>query len=92
MNPNVVEDVRARVMLALLGGTPCPGCGRQDPQPMTARELARRTGIKPGVIRRFVKGGDILASNLALLDAHTFLIVDANEWPELPPVQEGNGE
>jgi len=82
VNPNVVEDVRARVMLALLGGTPCPGCGRQDPQPMTARELARRTGIKPGVIRRFVKGGDILASNLDRLDAHTMFV--AEPWPDLP--------
>lgn len=87
-----VDDVRRRVQLALSGGAACPKCGHQEWPARTARELSRLSGVKPGVIRRFVKGGDILASNLALLDAHTFLIVDANEWPELPPVQEGNGE
>ena len=66
-----VEVVRSRVLLALGGGPSCPQCGHQQRAPITARELSRRSGVKPGVIRRFAKGGDILASNLALLDAHT---------------------
>jgi hypothetical protein len=80
---NVVEDVRRRVQLALSGGPACPNCGHRDPKPVTARDLARQSGVKPGVIRRFAKGGDILASNLDRLDVRTIGVVD--EWPALPP-------
>jgi hypothetical protein len=81
---NAVEDVRRRVQLALSGGPACPNCGVRDPKPVTARELARRIGIKPGVIRRFAKGGDIYASNLALLDVQTQTLSD--DWPSLNEV------
>jgi len=77
-----VDDVRRRVQLALSGGAACPKCGHQEWPARTARELSRLSGVKPGVIRRFVKGGDILASNLDRLDAHTMFV--AEPWPDLP--------
>lgn len=81
MSASVVEDVRRRVQLALSGGAACSNCGVRDPKPVTARDLARKSGLRPGVIRRFAKGGDILASNLALLDAATLTVTEP--WPAL---------
>lgn len=86
-NDDVVEAVRWRVQLALKGepGQTCPSCGGQvgGVKPLTARDLARRAGIKPGVIRRFAKGGDIMASNLAALDKATLMVGVSEPWPAL---------